>query len=152
MNNNLGLITRVMALLLFAGVIGGVYLHKAHKPANTVIAPVQSTERVVKAIRLLAQGDFEFVGSDGFRVHGYLRGEVSPEAKPEIVRLLNSAQKSRIIIAGTRNGPAGEQSVVEVFLTLKQSGESCLREVNLWEWLQQNKWSYLPQAKNPKKN
>jgi hypothetical protein len=142
-HNEIGPFLKIGIVIMALAIVLGVYVKKSHR--SMVVEESQTYG--IKSVRVLTHNDFEFVADDGSKIHGYLRGDSVPEAKPEIIRLMNSAIKGRIVVVGTRNGTAGEASVVDVFLTVKETGDICPKEMSLWEWLQQKKLAYQPAGK-----
>lgn len=135
--NNSKIFRLCMLLLMGAMLIVGVYIYKA-KRANAPSSVEQISASVplgaynLKSMRLLSDGALELIIKDtGVRIRGQLRGQVSPDAQDEIIRLLNSALKGRMVVL--QSGPT---CVVDVFLTLQTN------EVNLWDWLVQKKLTY----------
>ena len=153
MNSTTSLMLRIGALILGAAIVIAAYNHKASHITDPVAitpekVPAQGFE--LGSARILVDGNFEFISKSGVRIRGRLRGGITPEAKSEIIRLLNSAEKGRIMVVEC----GVDICTVDVLLTIKQSenGVPCLKEVNLADWLQQNKLLYqMPQPPQKKK-
>ena len=137
----------IFALLFMAIAIVGAYVYKTKQSAS----PAQGGKNfAVQSIRMISVEEYEFVLQDNNRMRGKLRGGVSPEAKDEIIKLLNTVQRGRIeVVACQVGGPC----IVELFLTAKDGAEWA-KDINLWDWLVQRKLAYqtIPGPKpNPKK-
>ena len=137
---------RIGSLILGVAIIIAAYNYKAHIADCVTITPemVPAQGFDLRSARILEDGNFEFISKNGVRIRGCLRGGISPDAKSEIIRLLNSAEKAKIIIVECK----ADICIVDVLLMVKQSenGVPCQKEVNLAEWLQQNKLLYqMPQ-------
>lgn len=144
------LMLRIGSLLLGAAIIASIYHYKASHIADPVVitpekVPLQGF--YLSSVRILADGNFEFISKNGMRIRGRIRGNISPEAKSEIIRLLNSAEECKVMVLEC----GSDICTVDVLLKVKQieNGVPCLKEVNLAQWLQQNKLLYqmLPKKK-----
>lgn len=122
-------------VLMLAVAIGGIYVYKTKISSTTVQNQVSY---VIKSVRFLSAGEFEFVLQDDTRMSGRLQGGVSPEAKDDLMTLLHSVERGRIVVLNCQH--AG-MSTVDVFLVVKGGG-IWSKEINLWDWLVQRKLSY----------
>lgn len=137
---------KILILAFAALAIGGVYVYKMRK-APTAVEKVQVGDVLpVISIRILPAGDFEFIQKDGHRIHGKLRGDISPEGREEVIRLLNTSTQSKIVIVPGQV----DVCVVDVLLTVKDGGKWA-KELNLWDWLVQRKLAYQQPQTSPKR-
>lgn len=123
-----------------AVLICGVYYKKHRSPVVPTPVSQMSGLHVAKVMRLLPNENFEFILEDGSRIHARLRGDISPDSRDDVIRLMNNSKRGKIdVVCHHRDGTM----VVDVLLTQKDNSE-----VNLWDWLLQRNLTYQTQKPN----
>lgn len=82
-------------------------------------------------IKVITGNEFDIKLDNGQRIHAKLQITAVPEAKTQVIRLLNSSKNPQVIICGKKD----EFWLVDIILTTD-------RNISLTEWLQSNKLSW----------
>lgn len=91
----------------------------------------------VQTVNVLNGHEFDLQLANGKRIRGFLEVTAAPEAKKEVVRLLNNSRKPRVILK--RRKDDGHWCIE---LLVQPQSEGWQREVNVADWLRANRLAY----------
>lgn len=133
----------LFVMVLLGGLIViAVYYNKTHMSTPAVVVELQedlNQEFKLHSVRVLGGGEFEFTLKNGDLVKGFLGVRVTPSAKNEVIKLINSAKgRGRIVV----HSKFEDGWLVDVYLTPEKQGNDTCQEIHLTQWLQQKNFIY----------
>lgn len=86
----------VVCVLLMAIALGGVVLSRMRsRPVVATVTESQAELMALRSVQVLGQGDeFDLELADGRRIHGRLEVRVVPNAKKQVVRIINASKEA----------------------------------------------------------
>jgi hypothetical protein len=120
----------IVIILLLAVALGGVILYRMRSKPSIPQAKPMAKFIPLRSVQVLGQGDeFDLELADGRRAHGRLPVRTAPNAKKEVVRVINATKEAGFSAKLLLIKDGGETWTVDLFLRVDG------KDTTLTDWL-----------------